>query len=503
MKNIYMFILRTAVYAAVGIQLVSCLEKYPGDYIPEEDAMQTYDEAEQTVTGIYTMLRSNSLYSGYLTLLPDIQADLVYAVEGNTNTYGQYWLWDIRPTNSEIEAVYAGLYSVIGSCNFFLDKVVELRKSLTDDEKITSLDLLTGEVHAARALSYLELLKMYCKPYDPASAEDEMGVVLRTSYFKKENIERADLKKSYEFVLSELGKAEELLDEEYDGYNAPLFTHAAVKAVQARTALYMQDWDKAIEYSSELIDSETFTLSPVTSYATDSQTWFDYLWTNDYGPEVILRLGCTPTSYGGALGKVFLNFTNNYQYYYPDYVPAQWVLDLYSSSDYRKRAYFYEITTGYAHQLTWPLLVKYHGNETMISAYIYHVCMPKPLRLAEQYLIRAEAYCNKGEYGRASADLTALRKARFISGGSITLTEKNWQQAISDERVRELYMEGFRLHDLKRWGWVEGFEREPQTSSQAEGSSIKIKKGDYRFVWPIPKHEIEAPGSRIKQNENY
>ncbi|WP_289466422.1 RagB/SusD family nutrient uptake outer membrane protein, partial [Klebsiella pneumoniae] len=80
--------------------------------------------------------------------------------------------------------------------------------------------------------------------------------------------------------------------------------------------------------------------------------------------------------------------------------------------------------------------------------------MPKPLRLAEQYLIRAEAYCNNGEYGRASADLTALRQARFISGGSITLTEKNWQQAISDERVRELYMEGFRLHDLKRWGWV-------------------------------------------------
>ena len=59
-------------------------------------------------------------------------------------------------------------------------------------------------------------------------------------------------------------------------------------------------------------------------------------------------------------------------------------------------------------------------------------------------------------------------------------------------------MEGFRLHDLKRWG--RGFERTPQAESQDEGSSLKISKDNALFVWPIPRNEIEAQGSEIVQN---
>ena len=131
---------------------------------------------------------------------------------------------------------------------------------------------------------------------------------------------------------------------------------------------------------------------------------------------------------------------------------------------------------------------------------IYHVNMPKPLRLAEQYLIRAEAYCEKGSYNLASADLTALRESRYTSGGSISVNESNWLETISDERVRELYMEGFRLHDLKRWG--KGFQRTPQSQTQSEGSSLKIEAGNPLFVWPIPNHEIVSPGSQIQPNES-
>ena len=126
--------------------------------------------------------------------------------------------------------------------------------------------------------------------------------------------------------------------------------------------------------------------------------------------------------------------------------------------------------------------------------------MPKPLRLAEQYLIRAEAYCEKGNYSAASADLSALRETRYSSGGTISVNAGNWQETISDERVRELYMEGFRLHDLKRWGM--GFERTPQSQTQSEGSSLKIEAGNPLFVWPIPNHEIVSPGSQIQPNES-
>ena len=154
-------------------------------------------------------------------------------------------------------------------------------------------------------------------------------------------------------------------------------------------------------------------------------------------------------------------------------------------------------------------MVKYYGNQDFINnAYIYHVVMPKPFRLAEQYLIRAEAYCRQQtpNYSAASKDLSALRATRISGGGSVSLTADNFINQIADERVRELYMEGFRLHDIKRWGNLyrkgEGFTRTPQSNSLSEGSSLTIKANNPLFVWPIPKHELEAPGSLVQPNES-
>lgn len=499
MKYTYNIIIKAAAVVAAVFAMTSCLEKYPQDYIVDEEAMTSLNGAEQIVTGIYTAYMSSGLYSGYLTLIPDIQSDLVMAVEGNSNTYGEIYQWTFRPTNREIESIYAGLYTVIGRCNFYLDQVEELRSQLQSDSDIKTIDQYTGEVYCARGLAYSELIKCFCEAYDPN--KDQLGVVLRTSYFKEEPVERASLKDSYKRVIEDLEKAEEMLDEDYNEYDSPYFTKAAAQAVRARVALYMGDWQKAVDYSTKLIsNTEQFDLS-LASYTvtSDGMNEVDYLWHYDSGYEVIWRIGYTSTSYGGALGQNFLSFNNDYTYYYPDYVPAQSALNLYTSGDARYDAYFAELSTGYSHQLTWPLLIKYYGNRELLSLLIYHVNMPKPIRLAEQYLIRAEAYCNLGSYGPASSDLSKLRNARYTnSGGNISVGADNWLTVISEERVRELYMEGFRLNDLKRWG--KGFERKSQANVQAEGSTLKIEPGDPRFVWPIPKHEIEAPGSNVQGN---
>lgn len=497
----------TGIIAAAAILLggtTSCLEKYPGSYIPEAEAMQTFNDAEQHLTGIYISLMSGYLYSGYLTLLPDIQADLAYAVEGNTNTYGDFWQWTIQSTDTEIEGVYGALYSVIGNCNFYLDCIEGVMSRETDDEKLATLDTYTGEVYTIRAMCYLELLKCYCKAYDPATAADELGVVLRTKYFEEEPTVRASLEDSYALVLSDLEMAESLLDNEDDVANSYYMSAAAAQALHARTALYMQDWDTAIEYAGKLISNDAFALSGTATNAQTGYAAFLSLWYFDVGTELIWEIGFTNTSYGGALGQVFLNYNRDYAYFYPDYVPAQWVLNLYGSTDIRYDGYFADenvtgIYVGYDNGLSWPLLVKYYGNRTFTNSYrIYHVSMPKPLRLAEQYLIRAEAYCRLGRYSQAQADLNALSSSR--SGGNVSVSADNWLETISQERVKELYMEGFRLHDLKRWGM--GFTRTPQSCSQAEGSSLSVSPDNPLFVWPIPQHELQAPGSQIQPNES-
>ena len=372
---------------------VSCLQKIPGDYVPIDKGMSSVTDAEQIVNGIYNTFKSGSLYSGYLTLCPDIQCDLVHAVQGNSNSYVNIWQWDILSGNSYVEAVYAGLYAAIGQCNYYLDKVGSLKASLTDDTLIEQLDALTGETYFCRALAYSELIRLFCKAYEPETAANELGVVLATSYFGEKPARRDNLENSWQLVLDDLARADELLDPDDNAFDAVYAKNGAVHALWARVALYMQDWDAAIEHSSVLIDdnADVYRLADCNSSYNASTSLLQYLWQGDASYENIFKLGYTSTSYGSAIGAVFLNFTRDYYYYYPDFVPSQSALDLYQSADRRYSCYFSSLQTGYSHQLNWPLLVKYYGNVALRELNIYHVSMPKILRLSEQYLIRAEA----------------------------------------------------------------------------------------------------------------
>ena len=105
------------VLAAVALSVSSCLDKYPENAIPSDQAIQTVNDVDQAVIGIYDAFKSSALYSGNLTLLPDIQTDLVYGVNGSTGIYGPIWRWnDILSNDKDIEKVYSALYTVIGRC---------------------------------------------------------------------------------------------------------------------------------------------------------------------------------------------------------------------------------------------------------------------------------------------------------------------------------------------------------------------------------------------------
>lgn len=411
-----------------------------------------------------------------------------------------------NPTNADIEAVYGSLYKVIGDCNFFFEQVAKWENNIVDDDAYEKLEAYKGEVYFARALAYSELIKCFCKAYDPATAKDELGVVLVSSYSNPGEMKRASLYDSYQFVLNDLAKAYDYMEPEEgttlvasDYYDSPYFNEFTVQALMARIYLYMQDWDNAIKYSSKLIDSDLYLLSSATTVYTNDMSYYDYMWKYDASTETIWKVGFLPTSYGGKLGQVFLNFDEIS--YRPDYVPGQAALNTYEGNDLRYVSFFQDMPTGYAHGLVWPLLVKYYGNMEFVSNYrIYHVNMPKVFRLSEQYLIRAEAYCQKEDFAKASADISTLRQARYQTYGSATLTSENWLDEIDKERLRELFMEGFRLQDLKRWG--KGFERKPQEQSVRDGSSLKIEAGNPLFVWPIPQHELDLPGSAIEPNES-
>jgi hypothetical protein len=121
-------------------------------------------------------------------------------------------------------------------------------------------------------------------------------------------------------------------------------------------------------------------------------------------------------------------------------------------------------------------------------------------RLAEQYLIYAEAVARGGTGGDPALALTNFNKLRQraygnTSGnvGAITLN------LILDERGRELYWEGFRRTDLIRFNkFTESTYLWPWKANIANGAGVDAH---YR-LFPIPAPEVSANNNLI-QNPGY
>ena len=126
------------------------LTELPDGSIPQDEAIQNLEDCSSAVIGIYSAFKSSALYSGYMTHLPDIQADLAYLSLSNTGTYADIYRWNINPTTSQITSVYSGLYSVIARCNFFMDYKDRVRETLTTEADIKTFEKRLGDVYFAR-----------------------------------------------------------------------------------------------------------------------------------------------------------------------------------------------------------------------------------------------------------------------------------------------------------------------------------------------------------------
>lgn len=122
------------------------------------------------------------------------------------------------------------------------------------------------------------------------------------------------------------------------------------------------------------------------------------------------------------------------------------------------------------------------------------------MRLAETYLLRAEAYLGKGQTGLAADDINELRKraqAPLVSAGDIDI------DFILDERARELHFEEYRLLTLKRLGKL--VERVTDHNPYYNGTyDTGFVIQDFHNLWPIPQQEIERNTEAVlEQNPGY
>lgn len=115
-------------------------------------------------------------------------------------------------------------------------------------------------------------------------------------------------------------------------------------------------------------------------------------------------------------------------------------------------------------------------------------------RLAETYLLRAEAYLGKSDPQKAADDVNMLRNRAQTTPASAAEMNMDY---ILDERMRELYMEEFRAVTLTRLGRL--YDRDKKYNPKS-GLTIET----YHNLWPIPATEItQNTGAVLEQNQGY
>lgn len=116
------------------------------------------------------------------------------------------------------------------------------------------------------------------------------------------------------------------------------------------------------------------------------------------------------------------------------------------------------------------------------------------IRLAETYLLRAEAYLGMANQQLAADDINVVRgraQAPVVAPGAVDI------DYILDERARELYLEEFRLLTLTRLGKLVEITRK---NNPHNGDTY----ADHNDLWPIPFSEIEKNiEAELMQNPGY
>jgi len=516
MKKIKLFIILGAL--SVGAVISSCnMDKTPYDRIPSE--ITTMQDATAFRTRLYATLKD--ITGGPATFFyGDFQSDMFNVPANYGNHFGWAYRWGADATVPEIEDFWYGMYSHINNTNFLIEGIEHLRGiPNTPQSDLNLLNTYWGESHLLRAFYHYQLVLKYCKAYDPATAnEAASGVMLITEPLVPANDykPRATLAEVYTQMMADIAVAEEYITNN-GAPNSYYFNADIVQAFKARVALSMKDYPTAVTAAMNVINSGRYELTsdPVAfkgMWNVEDKlgtTAYDGVTYNTAQKELLMILLAKDAGDGPVeTGFRFLNFVVGSGRYSPTFFPTQTSIDRFDADNDIRFAAYFDLkplildNTG-SDEIYY--LNKYPGNPALTTDnYQKHFHQAKPFRLAELYLIAAEANYFANNTTAANEMLNAIRAKRITNWTTQSYSGEALLNEIKLERFRELYAEGQRLYDLKRWG--DGFNRGTSqspalTMTGLQYSELSVEPNNFRFLWPIPKAELDI-NLAIKDQQN-
>lgn len=485
--------------------LFSC-EKYydPTEYIDEESALTNEADVATATIGSYALLKSEAyIRSGHF--LMEYPGDAVAQGQSSGDDLTRAYRYNHINTSGHATNFWSQSYKIVAAAN----KVIEF----VPDNASAGLLQLKGENLYLRAMVHFYLVRVFGRPY-PQGKGENMGVpILREGLTDEETavLTRSSVKEVYNFVLADLLKAAELMSENKSNSFA---SKEVAYALLSRVYLYMEDNANAIKYANLVINSGRYSLLEGSEYQgffksspdNNRETIFCIRHTKveDRGMSSINSMYFSGDVAGNPLGQGVSGWAEIYasKKYYD-------LLQIYPN-DLRNSfitPYLLDGKLQYNQKLT-PVTPMYYVNKYALQEGQINLSSPIFLRLAEIYLIRAEAQAKLGNTAEAIADVNLLRQRAGLSGAALRTTS-NLQtagmtvlDAVMQERYLELAFEGHRAYDLFRNNMP--MERNyPGTHSlnntPTTNITQKVLPTDPRVVFYVPQAEINR-NSNLKQN---
>lgn len=440
----------SAVYLISLTLLLSSCKKYlelvPNNALPTATAITDAGTARAAIIGAYDGLQN--YYSADYPTLGTITADHV-VFNGTLSEYLQLDQNAIPTDNVITVAAYRKIYSMINSANSVIAGVPAVTDPLlTEAEK----NKILGEAYFLRALGYFDLARGWGGVQIQLNPTQDLNAL--------KGVKRSTLAETYGQVQSDLIQAEALLPAD-DANTRNRAQKSTARALRARLHLYRENWAEAEAYATQVINQPKYKL--VSNYKTFFTSPF-------LSTEAVLEL-----SFSANDRNSFWNL------WYPSSSGGQYTL--------KPSASFIEKINDPAVGGSRSSLIAGSGNSVYGVLYNTSGVSIDPaylIRIAELYLIRAEARAQQGNLTAAREDLNAIRSragiALFTGGDQAALL-----QAIADENSLEFAFEAHRWFDLAR--------------TKKTGEVLGLTNADF-WLFPIPYSDILSDPD-VVQNPGY
>lgn len=450
----------------LSLGVVSCTKFVdglrPADRLTTNEVFSDANTAEAAVVGIYTQQMTNYLtFYNLIGLIGGLSAD---DLNGNGGGFSGWF----EPFNRNAIAIdfdynnslWREAYKTIYQCNAVVQNL-EASTSMTVDVK----SRLEGEAKFLRALTFFYLVNLY----------GDIPLPISTNYTENAQLVRAPANAVYEQILEDLDEATTTLDDQYTTTERIRANKMAAEAFRSRVYLYLGDWQRAIEAADAVISSPQYALSP-------PETAF-----HKESTEIIL--GISPASsqtFGTGDAYLFLPWSTTA---IPDFSLSPTLFDAFEEGDLRKTNWVGENTvsgTSYFYPLKYKEKTAAVGEKNE-----YNII----LRLAEVYLIKAEALAQQNDINGAIEALDKVRQRAglpLLAETDSSIDQQDLLSKIYHEKQVEFFAEwGHRWLDLKRWGLAD-----------QQLSPIKSAWKSTAIFFPIPWQEIEV-SPFLTQNDGY